>query len=462
MARIAKAKDIAFVGTNAFTGIHIHSEPYITRTEIYSKISLLESYFQVAIKNSNTPTKQQNLDKIHSGFVSTRLQLAELIALEVGKPISQAISEVDQTSEMIRHFSNQVRNISKGRLIKTHAKKSGYRISPLGPIHIIGSSEFPLFDTWKMAIPNIALGNPILLRSSQNTPLLGLACQEIFRKANIETVEYCFSDPNDLQYILQDSRIHGVLFNGSSNSGKKIAEISGKNLKRAHIETRGNNPFVILEDSDLNMAVRLAIEGRLLINSGQFGLGPKRFIVHEKLYEKFCERLVEKLESVRIGDPLNEETDIGPMTSQSSLEKLVGQVLDSVDCGDKILYGGEIHHSVFYKPTLVEICDLKKSRLWNEDVSGPVFAVRKFKEKEEALRLANDSEYGNIGIVVGRDLKEAEEFADKLEVGSVLVNDVVRLGFGLGKGGVKNNGICSEKFEYPKEMFANVQTYWIK
>ena len=246
---------MSFLSRNAFTGQTVFNLPYNTRAEISIKIRKLQSYLHHTAKQ-NSNSKISSLHTIYNAFLTNRFKLSELISIETGKPYTQSLAEVNQVIALTKYYHQNLTSLTKPKLIPNpDAKKCGYRMEPLGNNFIIGSYNAPLFSIWKYALPNILIGNNVLIRPDQWTPLLGMAIQEILSKKNLECVEFIFSDETDLEYILESPEICGVGFTGSTESGNTIAKMAGKNLKPAMMELSTSNAMVILGDADLGQSL---------------------------------------------------------------------------------------------------------------------------------------------------------------------------------------------------------------
>merc|ERR1712232_681961 len=239
---------------------------------------------------------------------------------------------------------------------------------------------------------------------------------------------------------------------GSTAAGRRIAELAGKNLKKSVLELGGMDPFVVLKDADMSLATELAVKGRLN-NGGQVCISPKRFIVPNDKLDEFTQAVVDGVKKVKIGDPLKEDTLYGPISSQGIMDGIKEKVEKSKKYGDELLYGGDTfkEHDGFYQPTVFKVKDFD-SPLWNEEVFGPVFAIVGYRTEEEALKMANDSEYGLGGVVIGKNTKNAEDFGSKIETGMVYANTLNTGTIELPFGGVKNSGYGREG--YGVESFA--------
>lgn len=242
---------MSYISRNAFTGQTVFNLPYHTKAEVSIKIRKLQSYFHHTSKE-NSSAKSSSLLAIHDAFVVNRLKLSELITIETGKPYTQSLAEINQVIALAKYYHQNHTNLTKTKFVPVaDAKKSGYRMGASGNNYIIGSYNAPFYSIWKYALPNILIGNNVLIRPDQWTPLLGLATEEILRKKEVECAEFAFSDETDLEYILENPEIAGVGFTGSTKSGNAIAQVAGKCLKPAVMELGSSNAMVVFEDADL-------------------------------------------------------------------------------------------------------------------------------------------------------------------------------------------------------------------
>jgi len=386
--------------------------------------------------------------------------LAEAITTNMGKPITQAQMEVKRCIEICQWNSEHIERLLTGTYDTMGDGKCGWRLKGTGIIHKIAPFNFPLVLIFKNLVPNVLVGNVSLIRPAQTCPDVGLLLQELSKKYDIGGFEIVYSNPSDLDYILSDERVTGVSFTGSTAAGRAIGEIAGRNLKKSVLELGGMDPYVVLEDADIVESATNAVTARLN-NAGQVCNAPKRFIVPEAKVDEFITNLQKGIKGAKIGDPILPSTTLGPLSSDSIMKSVSDLVTESVNYGDSLVYGGDKIGHGHYNPAIIRLKDTK-SPLWTKEVFGPVFSITTYKNEDEALELANDSEYGLGAIVFGTNKKHSEDFASKINAGMIYVNSPNRGLHTLPFGGVKNSGYGREGGEDGVHSFANVQTYFSK
>ena len=420
-----------------------------------------------AFKNWRNTTfeKKSNLLKNISNILrKNKSKYAKLMTLEMGKPISQAEAEVEKCEWVCDFYSKNGYKFLKKELIKTDADLSFIQYNPIGVILGIMPWNFPFWQVFRFAVPSLMAGNTVLLKHSSNVPQCALAIEDIFKKAGFKKDEFqnLLVSSNKITHIIEDDRIKAVSLTGSTDAGMKTAERTGKNIKKTVLELGGSDPFIVLDDSDLNYTVDMAIKARM-INNGQSCIAAKRFIVFDNIFDKFQELLTEKINSLRVGDPLDKNIDIGPLATEDGVEKIDKQVKKSVEMGARVLVGGKKpdFSGFFYLPTL--ITNIKKEMpVFNEETFGPVATTIKVKDEKEAIKIANDTCYGLGASIWTKDYKKAEKLSKYIKSGNVFINEIVKSDPRLPFGGIKKSGFGRELSHYGIKEFVNIQTVYIK
>ncbi|EGR32128.1 hypothetical protein IMG5_095240 [Ichthyophthirius multifiliis] len=430
-----------FISCSPLTNEIIKEFDFITDSQLQNHIELSLKGYSIQ-KNLSF---QQKYDRLHSltSLIDQNFEnYAKIITTETGKPITQSIAEVQKSSAHCKYIIENLDKLYKSERIKTEAKKSMILYQPLGIIHYILPFNFPFWFIFKGMISALSAGNSALVRVSDSTPLVGLAVQELFQKAGFDHFEYqnVFTSPSQLELICKNRHIKGIAFTGSTKTGSQIAQMAGKYIKKSTLELGGNDPFIVCEDADIDLAVNLAIKSRLA-NAG--------------------------LQKVKIGNPFLAETELGPLARIDLLQNLEAQIEKSVQQGAKIAFGGNrclqdvFPKGNFFQPTVLE--NINSNNIANqEEIFGPVFSVFKVKNIEEAIQIANDSRYGLGACIVSKDLQKAEEIAKQIETGTVYVNDFVRSDSRLPIGGIKDSGYGRECGYHGALEFTNIKSMWIK
>jgi len=454
------------VSKNPYTNQVIKEFPFLPTSELVQKIERSYESYEI---NKKIPLKNraEKLQRLGSLIDSNASKYAQLLTIEMGKPINAALLEVKKCANQCRFYAEHGGNFVKTERVKTEAKKSLIEYHPLGPIYHLCPFNFPFWLAFKGCIPSLLLGNTILHRNSDSTPLCGLAIEELMIEAGFEDYEFqnVFTSPEQTETILAHKYIRGVSFTGSNFGGSKIAAIAGKYCKKSVMELGGSDPFIVLNDADIDLAVDMAVSTRLA-NGGQVCFSGKRFIIQSDVYEKFKTKLIQKVAAYKIGDPSNPQTQLGPLARADLVENISKQVQEGLSQGATLLYGGEkpegeeYTNGNFYMPTICEVSE--DNILFREETFGPVFALIKVEKDADIVRIANNTEYGLGCSIISRNTDKAEELGQKIESGSVFINDFVKSDSRSPSGGMKNSGYGRELGVFGMHEFANIKTVWVR
>jgi succinate-semialdehyde dehydrogenase/glutarate-semialdehyde dehydrogenase len=324
--------------------------------------------------------------------------------------------------------------------------------------------NFPFWQVFRFAAPAMMAGNAGLLKHASNVPMCALAIENVFKQAGFPTNIFrtLLINSSSVKEVIMNPNVKAVTLTGSESAGKNAAEICGKMLKKIVLELGGSDPFLVLEDADLNIAAKAAVTARL-INNGQSCIAAKRFIVVEKIYEQFEKKFIELMNKVVIGNPMNISTELGPIAREDLLTELEMQVKQSVEKGAVILCGGNriSGQGFFYEPTIIG--NVKKDTpAYNDEIFGPVASLIKAENEEETIKIANDTQFGLGASIWSNDIKKAKRIASKIESGSVFINGIVKSDPRLPFGGIKNSGYGRELSHYGIKEFVNIKSVWIK
>jgi succinate-semialdehyde dehydrogenase / glutarate-semialdehyde dehydrogenase len=392
-----------------------------------------------------------------------KAEFARSMTLEMGKPIVQGEAEAEKCAWVCDYYADTAEGFLAVQPRETDAKKSFVRFDPLGVVLAVMPWNFPFWQVFRFAAPALMAGNAGVLKHASNVPRCALQIEEVFREAGFPRGLFATAliDSSAVDGLIDDPRIVAVTLTGSELAGSKVAERAGKMLKKTVMELGGSDPFIVLEDADLDQAANVAAEARL-INSGQSCICAKRFIVVESVAEKFIPKFVDQMRSRRVGDPLVRETQVGPQARVDLRDDLHRQVAESVKRGAKLLLGGEVPRGAgaYYPPTLLASVD-KGMPAFDEETFGPVAAVIRAKDEADAIRLANDSQFGLGASLWTRDHSRAERLAAEIEAGAVFVNGMVKSDPRLPFGGIKRSGYGRELSEYGIREFVNIKSVWM-
>jgi succinate-semialdehyde dehydrogenase/glutarate-semialdehyde dehydrogenase len=382
----------------------------------------------------------------------------------MGKPITQAIAEVEKCALVCEYYSDNAEKILKEEIIQTDASQSYVRFDPFGIVLAIMPWNFPFWQIFRFAAPALMAGNVALLKHASNVPMSALAIEEIFMEAGFpqNIFKTLLISSSLIKEIIDNPLIKAVTLTGSESAGKKVAQFCGSKLKKTVLELGGSDPFIVLDDANVDEAVKTAVTARL-INNGQSCIAAKRFIVVGKIYHEFEKKFVEAMSKVKIGDPMNKETELGPIAREDLLNELDGQVKKSVEKGAKVLCGGKRidRKGFYYEPTILS--NLSKGMpAYDEEIFGPVASLIKARDEDDAIRIANDSVFGLGASLWTSNITKAKLLAGKIESGSVFINGMVKSDPRLPFGGIKNSGYGRELSHYGIKEFVNIKTVWIK
>lgn len=406
---------------------------------------------------------QKRADHIHDVAQELRKnkeELARKITQEMGKAIKEARSEVEKCAYIMDYFADNGRIFIGDEVVNTDARKSIITFEPLGVVGSIMPWNFPYFQAIRFAAPSLMAGNTIVLKPASATMGCGIEIEKAFSRSGVpEGVFQTLVGDSSIADILIDSQdINAVTFTGSVSAGSKVAQRATSQIKKCVLELGGSDPFIVCDDADIEKASNGAVKGRF-VNNGQSCIASKRFVVVKNIANEFTEKFVQKTEKLKVGDPLSDDTDLGPVVNASGLRTIDSQVKDSVKEGAEILTGGEQIKSkgYFYKPTILKNIS-RNMRVAQEEVFGPVASIFVADTEIEAVRIANDSKYGLGASIWTEDLDKAEKLSRMVQSGIVTVNNVVFSDPRVPFGGVKNSGFGRELSRFGMMEFVNVKS----
>jgi len=393
-----------------------------------------------------------------------KAHLARTITLEMGKLIADAEAEVEKCALACDFYADNGPVFLRDEIIETDAGKSYVCYQPLGTVLAIMPWNFPLWQVFRFAAPALVAGNTGLLKHASNVPQCAMAIEKIFIDAGFpeNVFRNLMISASQVQSVIEDERVSAVTLTGSEPAGRQVAANAGKNLKKSVLELGGSDPFVVLEDADLEHTVKNAVISRFL-NSGQSCIAAKRFIVIESIADAFLEEFKIQVESLNIGNPLDRDTKLAPMARKDLRDELHQQVVDTINKGASAVTGCQPVEGpgAFYKPSILANVS-HGMRAYDEELFGPVAIVIIAKDENEALRIANDTRFGLGGSVWTANVTRGEAIARKIKAGSVFVNGFVKSDPRLPFGGIKASGYGRELSHHGMHEFVNAKTIWIQ
>jgi succinate-semialdehyde dehydrogenase/glutarate-semialdehyde dehydrogenase len=449
---------------NPATGERLASYPETSPDDVRQILELADSAYREwrATAFSERAGLMQEAARVLRGRSE---QLSALMASEMGKPLNQGRAEVEKCAWVCEYYAEHAERFLADEAAASDATKSFVAYRPLGVVLAVMPWNFPLWQVFRFAAPGLMAGNAGVLKHSSNVMGCALAIEDVFRVAGFpkHLFRTLVIGSARVRDVIEASQVRAVTLTGSGPAGKAVAAAAGAVLKKTVLELGGSDPYILLEDADLETAVQACVDSRL-INSGQSCIAAKRFIVLESIRARFEELFVEQMRSKRMGDPFDEDVDVGPQARRDLRDELHEQVTTSTERGARLLLGGAVPSGpgAFYPPTV--LTDVHAGMpAYDEELFGPVAAIIGATDEAEAIRIANDSSFGLGAAVFTRDAERGERLArDELEAGACFVNGFVRSDPRLPFGGIKESGYGRELAACGIREFVNIKTVWVQ
>ena len=392
-----------------------------------------------------------------------RDELAKLITNEMGKVITESYAEIDKCIFACEYYAEHAVTFLADEVIESDASRSYVAYQPLGTVLGIMPWNFPFWQVFRFAVPALLTGNTVILKHASNVPQSALAAEQLLHGAAVpqDVFRSLMIHSTQLAPLYADPRIHGFALTGSEKTGRLVAQQAGANLKKVVLELGGSDAFIVLEDADIELAVKTAVASRFF-TSGQSCINAKRIILVEDVVDKFIPEFHDAVKAITLGDPMDPQTKVGPMARADLRDKLNHQVRKSIGMGAEPFAGcypvkGE---GFYYQPSILN--NVKKGMpAYDEELFGPVASIIYARDERDAIRIANDSKYGLGASVWTQDLERGERVARQMETGTVYVNGLVKSDPRLPFGGIKNSGIGRELGRHGMLEFANAKTVWL-
>ncbi|MEU5564127.1 NADP-dependent succinic semialdehyde dehydrogenase [Micromonospora musae] len=395
-----------------------------------------------------------------------RDEIARIMTVEMGKTYASAKAEVTKCATAARFYAARAPGFladEPADAAAVSAARAFIRYQPIGPVLAVMPWNFPLWQVMRFAAPALMAGNTGLLKHASNVPQTALLLEDVFRRAGFPEGAFgtLLVGSDAVEQILSDPRVRAATLTGSEGAGRSIAQIAGRELKKTVLELGGSDPFVVMPSADLDRAAEVATTARCQ-NNGQSCIAAKRFIVHTDVFDAFAEKFATHMSALRVGDPMDDRTDVGPLASERGRDEVHAQVRDAIDNGGTVLVGGEVpeQDGWWYPPTVVT--DLRpEMRMWREEVFGPVAGLFRVSSYDEAIEVANGTAFGLGSNAWTRDPQEQARFATDLDAGNVFINGMTTSYPELPFGGVKNSGYGRELSALGMREFCNTKTVWV-
>jgi succinate-semialdehyde dehydrogenase/glutarate-semialdehyde dehydrogenase len=447
-----------YTSVNPYTLDVLHEYESISENELHNRLETAAGTFK-AWRMASFDSRSALMRAAARVLKEDKERLARTITLEMGKSLKESIAEIEKCAWACEYYAEHAASFLANEVIETDAAKSYVRYEPLGTILAIMPWNFPFWQVFRFAAPALMAGNVCVLKHASNVLGCALHIEKVFIKAGfpVGAFQSLIVDKEQISSLITNPVIKAVTLTGSEGAGAAVASQAGKDIKKTVLELGGSNAFIVLSDADMKAAVEVGVHARMQ-NAGQSCIAAKRFILHRDIAEDYIRRFSEQAAKLKVGNPMDPETDMGPLARTDLADQLEEQVNQSVEAGARVVFGGNRKDN-FYYPTLLR--DVEPGMpAFDEEIFGPVAAVTIVNDDEEALRLANASTFG-LGIsVFTQSRKRAQAFIEGSEDGAVFVNGLVKSDPRLPFGGTKRSGYGRELSSHGIREFVNVKTIW--
>jgi len=453
---------MAIASINPATGEKLKEFSPLDDMEIEKRLVRAEKAFKKYRRTTFTQ-RSELLHAVTELLFQEKKRFAEIITLEMGKLFRDSVAEIEKCARGCRFYAENGERFLEDEAAQTDAAESYVRYQPLGPILSIMPWNFPFWQVFRFAAPALLAGNVGLLKHASNVPQCALAIEEIFCRAGFDdgVFQTLLIEPDQVEKVIVDPRVKAVTLTGSEKAGSAVASTAAREIKKSVLELGGSDAFIVMPSADFERALSTAVKART-INTGQSCIAAKRLIIADEIYDEFLNQFVARMRALKVGDPMDETTEIGPLATEHILQGVHDQVQKSIAAGAKLLTGGNRIHGagLFYEPT-VFVDVPKESPAYREEVFGPVAAVFRVRDAPNAIELANDTTLGLGSSAWTNDREEQKLFVSELDTGMVFINAMVASDPRLPFGGVKRSGFGRELGAAGIREFTNTKTIWI-
>ncbi|HMD42267.1 MAG TPA: NAD-dependent succinate-semialdehyde dehydrogenase [Candidatus Acidoferrum sp.] len=454
---------MAIATINPATGEVVKTFIALSDAQIDEKIAHAANSFQ-AYRHTSLADRSRWMNKAADILETEKELLGRIMTLEMGKTLRSAIEEATKCALGCRYYAENAAKFMADEVVATNATKSFIRYQPIGVVLAIMPWNYPLWQAFRFIAPALMAGNVGLLKHASNVPQTALAIEDILHRAGFPdgTFQTLLIGASQVDRILDDPRVAAATLTGSEQAGIQVGISAAKSIKKVVLELGGSDPYIVMPSANLAEAVATAVKART-INNGQSCIAAKRFIVHEQIAEQFEKEFVARMKALRLGDPFDEKTEIGPLATPDAVKDLDADVQKSIRAGAKLLTGGKsvVGPGNFYEPTVLTNVP-KDSPAYREEFFGPVASIFRVKNIDEAIAIANDSRFGLGASAWTNDPAQCDRFINDLEAGLVFINQMVASDPRLPFGGVKASGHGRELGPFGLREFTNIKTVWFR
>jgi succinate-semialdehyde dehydrogenase / glutarate-semialdehyde dehydrogenase len=461
----AQGGTVSIATTNPATGEVLKTFDEMTADQVEQRLAASVGAFDV-LRRTTFEQRAGWMNAAAEILDAERDAVARMVTTEMGKPLAAARAEIAKCATGCRHFAAHAQEYLADQPADAKAVGASVayvRYQPIGPVLAVMPWNFPLWQVVRFAAPALMAGNTGLLKHASNVPQTALFLDDLFRRAGFPAGSFqtLLIGADRVEPVLTDPRVRAATLTGSEAAGRSVARIAGDRIKKTVLELGGSDPYIVMPSADIDRAAAVGVTARCQ-NNGQSCIAAKRFIVHEAAWDRFTTAFVDRMSALVVGDPMQEGTDVGPLAMRQVRDEVAVQVDDARKHGARILCGGEVpdRPGWWYPPTVVT--DLEPAmRMWSEEVFGPVASLIRVASYDEAIRIANDVDFGLGANAWTTDAQEQERFATDLDSGQVFINGMVTSYPQLPFGGVKSSGYGRELYAHGIREFCNVKTVWV-
>ncbi|PYJ13632.1 MAG: NADP-dependent succinic semialdehyde dehydrogenase, partial [Verrucomicrobia bacterium] len=453
---------MAIASINPATGEKLQEFSPFDGAEMEKRLARAEKAFSIYRRTTFTD-RSVFLEATAELLFQEKKKFAEIITLEMGKLFRDSIAEIEKCARGCRFYAENSERFLEDEAAQTDAAESYVKYQPLGPVLAIMPWNFPFWQVFRFAAPALMAGNVGLLKHASNVPQCALAIEEIFCRSGFEdgVFQTLLIEPEHVEKVIVDPRVKAVTLTGSEKAGSTVASTAAREIKKSVLELGGSDAFIVMPSADFERALSTAVKART-INTGQSCIAAKRFMIADQIYDEFLSQFVDRMRALKVGDPMDEPTELGPLATEHILQGVHDQVQKSIAAGAELLTGGNRIHGpgFFYEPTvLVQVP--KDSPAYREEVFGPVASIFRVRDAADAIGVANDTAFGLAASAWTNNPEEQKLFTSDLETGMVFINAMVASDPRLPFGGVKRSGFGRELGAAGTREFTNTKTIWI-